>query len=978
MAADGLMAAHLSVLLVWGAITGMAARRALRTQTGQGSRLVYSVLALMGLAPVIGSLAWFSGFLAESAALQSATRIFSTHYWQPVAYLVSGLLVLGAFWKDVRTTLSRQDQLEDRLAQREAILARVTDAAFEGIYIVDPERMVYVDVNPAGSRALGYEVDDMQGMSLAEVHPDENFRELSLFIRRACSNVQRLKTTARLRNGQEVHCELVAHPVRYLGQTYVLVVGRDITRKLRAQARIKGLNRVYQVLSSVNRAITREETEDGLLSQVCRIAVEEGTFDAAWAGRLVDGTIRPEYQAGSASAYIGSLRIILDHPELGIGPVSEAVRQSRVVVVNDVSTDQRFRAWRDLALESDIHSVAAIPVMLRQQCWGVVVLYSHQPHAFDSDMVALLGSLGEDLSFALHHLQLSRESARAGQELEKLSQAVEQSADAVMMLGTDGVIQWVNARFEQLTGYGQHEAIGRLPTFLCATDQEARKYKSVLKGLLQGRSWKGEFRYRKKNGEVYWSMDTISPVRNESGTITHFVSSSEDYTDLRKAQELIEELAFYDPLTGLPNRRLLHDRMRQSIRMAREQGHSLAVLFLDLDKFKQINDSLGHAVGDELLKVIAQRLEKVVGKADTVARLGGDEFTVVISKVVDMSEVVLIAEEILSQVARPLNLAGSTIQISTSLGITLYPDDTDDVDALLRYADLAMYHAKSLGRNNFQFYTEEINARAMRQVALEQQLREAVLKEQFELFYQPKIALESGEIEGVEALIRWRNAAGQLVSPGEFIPLAEETGLIEDIGRWVLKKAITDLAFMHQALNRPIKMAINLSAAQLREGELLKLMLGDLVLACGVQPEWIELELTESMLVEDIDRTIAQLNALRDMGFSLAIDDFGTGYSSLSYLHRFPIHTLKIDRAFVQRLETEEGRSIVGAIVALARALGKRLVAEGVETPQQLAILRQYGVESYQGFHFSPPVPMEELLALTGSTVRVLPGQGRR
>ncbi|RMF19099.1 MAG: EAL domain-containing protein [Gammaproteobacteria bacterium] len=962
-----------AVLLVWGTIAGLAVVRAWRSRGRRGSRLIFSTLALMALAPAGGAVAHLITAIMDAPAAMEAARLLGSGLWQPVVYLVCGLLVLGAFWREMQDVLHRHESLETILAQQEAVLARVTDSAFEGIYLVDPKSLRYVDVNPAGSRALGYDRQEMIGMSLDVIHPGENFRELKEFILAAVHQRQHLCTTAIRRDGRTLQSELVANAVEYNGRPYVLVVGRDVTRKLRAREQIRRLNRVYRLLSSVNRAVTREDDADVLMSRVCRIAVDEGEFMAAWAGRLLHGRVKPEHMAGQALDYIHQVTIDMDDPQTGSGPVAAALRTGQVVVVNSVARDERFRAWRKGALAAGVRSVAAIPVRGPETVW-VVTLYSGQEHGFDREMEGLLTNLGEDLGFALHHMALEQENRRARQELEKLSQAVEQSADAVMILGTDGLIQWVNARFEQLTGYTQDEVCGRLPTFLCANEQEARKYRAMLSDLRQGRGWKGEFRYCKKDGQHYWSMDTITPIRGDDGQVSHFVSSSEDYTDLRKAQELIEELAFYDPLTGLPNRRLLHDRMRQSLETARQDGHSVAVLFLDLDKFKHINDTMGHTIGDELLKVMANRLASVVGKADTVARLGGDEFTVVISKVLDLSEVVLIAEEILEQVHRPLQLGGYQIQISTSVGITLYPDDSEDINELLRNADLAMYHAKGEGRGNFQFYTEEINARALSQVEMERQLRKALADKSFRLYYQPKVDLQTGEVTGIEALIRWIGEEGRPISPAVFIPLAEETGLIEDIGRWVLRQATEDLALLVKALGRPISMAINLSAKQFRHAQSLRLILGDLLMAHGLQPEWIELELTESMLVDDIEDTIRQLHELRRMGFSLAIDDFGTGYSSLNYLHRFPIDTLKIDRSFVQRLDDEEsGRSIVAAIVAMARELGMKVVAEGVETERQLALLRNYEVDAYQGFLHSRPMPLSELLVKVNSPVRVLP-----
>lgn len=550
-------------------------------------------------------------------------------------------------------------------------------------------------------------------------------------------------------------------------------------------------------------------------------------------------------------------------------------------------------------------------------------------------------------------------------QLSKLSQAVEQTADAVVIINKEGQIEEVNPRFVELTGYGREEVIGREAEFLCLSQRDAESYRAILTGLKQGGSWKGELRQRARNGELHWSMTTLSPVRDGSGEITHFVSTSEDYTELRKAQDTIEQLAFYDPLTELPNRRLMIDRIQKAIEVARRDGSQVALMYMDLDKFKSINDSLGHRLGDELIKEVSRRLRDCVRAQDTVARFGGDEFTVLLTGVTELSDVVLMAEKILEKIQQPIHIDQHQLAVTTSLGITLFPGDCMDGETLLRNADLAMYHAKSLGRNNFQFYTDEIHQRAMGQVDLERQLRHAIEAEQFVLYYQPQLDMVSGRIIGVEALVRWINDRGEIVPPDVFIPLAEESGLIEPIGAWVLRRSLQEMQSLQSYIGYSVKVAVNLSAIQFRRADRLKQTIRQALEEVQCDPSLLQLELTESMLVDNVQATIETLHDLRGLGISLAIDDFGIGYSSLNYLKRFPIDVLKIDRSFVRDIETNPSdAAITAAIVALGHELKLKVVAEGVENPVQLQFLQKHGCDFYQGYYFSAPVPLEKLIVL--------------
>jgi len=426
-------------------------------------------------------------------------------------------------------------------------------------------------------------------------------------------------------------------------------------------------------------------------------------------------------------------------------------------------------------------------------------------------------------------------------------------------------------------------------------------------------------------------------------------------------------LARHDVLTNLPNRTLLDDRMAQAIALALRNGTRLAVLFVDVDGFKHINDSLGHAIGDALLQAVATRLLACVRGSDTVARRGGDEFVIVLSQLEHADAASLIAEKVLASVAVPTVLANHVLHVTASVGVSLYPDDGEEAEALLHAADAAMYHAKERGRNNYQFFTRQMNARAAARRSLEVSLRKAVPRQEFMLQYQPKFNLETAGMTGVEALLRWHHPTRGLIAPGDFVPIAEECGLILPIGRWVLREACRQARAGQDEGLRPVAMAVNVSAIEFRAKGFLE-HVATILRETGLAPRYLELEVTESVLMAQVDSTAAVLRALKDLGVQLAIDDFGTGYSSLSYLSRFPIDTLKIDRTFIHGM-TAVGHdaAIINAIIAMGHSLNQRVVAEGIETVEQRVLLHTHRCDDGQGFYFSYPVAATECADLLRS-----------
>lgn len=739
---------------------------------------------------------------------------------------------------------------------------------------------------------------------------------------------------------------------------------RCISKRKKAEQQVASLNKLYQVLSQANKAIVEITEEHALFRKICEIAVEQGEFKMAWIG-IIDGAIvRPDHYAGEETGYLNEMQMRVDDSDLAKGPVGTAAKTKQVACVNSVSTDPNFSPWRAAAEERGYKALAAVPIKTGKQVIGIFTLYSHIEAVFDAQMLALLSSLSDDLSKAYRNIQLNNKQQEADSTIRKLSSAIEQGMNSVLISNTEGVIEYVNAGFVQLSGYSAEEVIGRDQSQFQSAIKQSHVYDEIWKTVVQEGSWLGEVRNLRKDGSVYWTILSVSCIRNSDGDVTQYLWSSADNTKLHEAQETINKLAFYDPLTGLANRRLLMDRLEHAVARAKREGESVALMMCDLDNFKMINDSLGHDAGDELLKHIAKTMKSVIREDDLVARLGGDEFVILLDGISESGDIIAVASALLQGLEQPLELLTHRVAVSSSVGIAMYPEDGLLPSDLLRNADLAMYYAKDGGKNRFQFYQAEMNEKAQGRLRLEHRLRQAIENQDFELWYQPQVKLSDNQIVGFEALIRWREG-DILIPPNDFIPLAEETGMIEQMGDWVLRQAHQDWLTLEDYFPE-CSMAVNVSAYQFRKSEQLIEVIKTLLAASKHLPsEHFIIELTESTLTQDVDATIGTLNRLKALGVSLSIDDFGTGYSSLSRLKQFPLDQLKIDRSFIKDLlKDENDKAIVAAIIAIAQELDLKLVAEGVELPEQAESLLNSGCAFAQGFRYYKPMPLADLLSL--------------
>ena len=552
----------------------------------------------------------------------------------------------------------------------------------------------------------------------------------------------------------------------------------------------------------------------------------------------------------------------------------------------------------------------------------------------------------------------------AEQELRKLTQVVEQSPASVIITDTNGTLEYVNPKFVEVTGFDSDEVLNTNLSELQSGLTVETAYDDMWDTILHGEEWRGELHSKKKNGGSFWEYASVAPIKTPSGVVTNFIVTKEDITLRKDYEDRLLRQANFDDLTDLPNRVLALDRLSQAIAGAHQGNHSVVIMHIDLDNFRNVNDLLGRNAGDRLIKEMAERLDRCVHKGDTVARLGSDEFLAVLPGLHAAVHAEVVAQEILDSIAKPFVMGGQEIFLTASMGLTVYPSDGYDPQVLMRDAEAAMYRAKERGRNAYRFFTPEMNAQVVQRLEFETSLRTAHERGELFLHYQPIVKPDTGDVVGAEALLRWQSPDLGLVWPDQMIPIAEETGLIVPIGDWVLRTACRDACIWHEQGAPDLRVTVNISPQQFTSGDLvstIKSALND----SGLAPEFLELEVKESLVMADEQATVATLMQVRQLGVRLSIDDFGTGYSAINYLKRFPFDVLKIDRTFVRGLAgNPEDQAVATAIIAMAHSLDIIVVGEGIETAEELKFLLSENCDQVQGFYFSEPLPQEDFTDL--------------
>ena len=811
------------------------------------------------------------------------------------------------------------------------------------------------------AKNIDRDVQDIFSLSLARMR-------LNLHAR-----LSRLQLTLLLNIGLVICLTTIVGVIFYT--TYRSLTGA-LQKKSLAERDLQQLNDLYATLSQVNQLVAHRCPQHRLFDEVCRIITKSTHFELSFIAFTATRArqCRLGHWAGSAAEYLQTI----SHSQqktlpAGLQPLDAALTGRSPSIINDFRTMGFDTPWAFALDKFHLRSAAAFPLQRKEHNMGLLAVYSSRPDAFSPRVVEVLSEIATSLSFAIE--DADRESLRRAAEQAlrdsetRYHLVMEAAGDAIILMQSDGRIIEVNRRALELLGYSREEMLTLRGQQLFPPDVQGDTTNRYNRIITTGETIDSTTTITRKDLRSFPVEAVESRVEMQGKYMV--LSIFRDISERKAAEERIHYLAYHDSLTGLPNRTLLIDRLEQAIREAHRRNTMAGVVVIDLDNFKSVNDTLGHDFGDELLQGAAMRIRSALRSEDTVARLGGDEFIVLIKEPRSPGDVNLVAQKIIQSMSVPFVISGHTFHISCSIGMSIYPRDGVDCGVLLRTADEALYQVKKDGKNRAAFHTPEMHAAAIEHIRLENDLREALRKNQFVLHFQPQVNLQTGKIIGSEALIRWQHPERGLVSPTKFIPLAEEKGLILEIGEWILHEACAQNRRWQLAGVPIVPVAVNLSALQCREPglpEIIRRTLRD----TGLDPGLLELEITESTLMAQTESLRSRMIEIKDCGIHFSLDDFGTGYSSLSYLTRFPIDTLKIDSSFIRdMIDDPKDLAVVDTIVNLAENLQLKTIAEGVEKIEQITLLKLLGCHSMQGYFFSKPVQADELAKMLNGDIRL-------
>ncbi|MBE9239727.1 EAL domain-containing protein [Synechocystis salina] len=868
------------------------------------------------------------------------------------------------------------------LERNERNYREIFNSTHEAIFIQDPQTGEVIDVNQSMLTMYGYgHKESVIGSSILDFSahkPGKAEAEIEKKIRQTRNGgLQMFEWLARRQNGSVFWVEVSIQPTVIDGKARLLSVVRDISERKQNQRRIEHLSRLYATLSQVNRAIIENRERDDLFRAVCDVGVKVGKFPLIWFG-LIDSdsqTVIPYIAGGHTTAYLDSIHITIRDEPAGWGPAGTAVRERRLVICSDIIQDPNMAPWRSGAVRCGFLSAASVPIWEGSQVVAVLTLYSQEAEFFTADEQGLLQEIGDNISFALDSIQSDQDNQRTQQRLaeneERLRLALDAANQGFYDLNLQTGIALVSPQYAQILGYKAeqfHETHQRWLERMHPQDQP--RVIEIFDNYVQGKipGYEVECRQRTMTGQWKWFLSLGKIVEwDAQGQPLRMLGILTDITERKQAEAQIETLAYYDPLTALPNRRLLLDRAENALALAQRSKHYGAVMLIDLDGFKTLNDARGHDSGDRLLKMVAKRLADNLRDSDTVARLGGDEFIVLLPELSHDQELAArlglgVGEKIRRALANPFTLETEQVQISGSIGITLFPKVNETIADLFKEADTAMYQAKKAGRNKVCLFESQMQLEVESRFALEADLRHALGNREFQVYLQPQVD-HHGVWVGAEALLRWHHPTRGFIPPNLFIPIAEENGLICDLGEFVLKEVCQYLARL-QNLGSKLHIAVNVSPRQFRQSSFVDDMKA-LLARIAIDPSLLTLEVTEGLIVEDTRQAIATMFELQALGINFSVDDFGTGYSSLAYLKQLPLNELKIDRIFVQDAPTDlNNAALVEAIIGVARNFDLAIIAEGVETKEQVDFLVERGCHLFQGYFYGRPMAIEEFHAL--------------
>jgi len=842
--------------------------------------------------------------------------------------------------------IDQRKRAEEALRESEERYRDLFDNASDIVYTMDLEGR-FTSINKAAERITGYTRQEAIGMDVAQVVPPDQLEYTRGMLLKKMDEGG--ETTYEIdiitRDGRRLPLEVSTRLITRDGKPVgIQGIARDIGARKRAEAAGAGERRVLEAIAS-GAGLTE------VLTLLVRV-VEEQADGMLCSALLVDRSGR--LRLGAAPSLPEDYNREVDGIAIGegVGSCGTAAFRKQLVVVTDIAEDPLWADFKHLALGAGLRACWSQPIIsTRGDVIGTFAMYYREPRGPRPEDIDLIQRATHIAGIAIERSQ-AEEALQASEE--RYRTLVDTASDVIYTLGLDASLTSLNPAFEKITGWKREDWLGKNFAPLVHPDDLAFAFEQF-KAVLAGESPSYELRVRRADGEYVVGEFTSTPLV-EDGEVKGVFGIARDITERKKAENTIRRLAYHDALTGLPNRALFEDRLGVALAQARRNRRTLAVMFLDLDRFKVVNDTLGHSGGDKLLKSVAEDLQSILREGDTLARVGGDEFTVLLPAIRNQGEAIEVAERILDVLRGPRAIDGQEFGVTTSIGITLYPQDGADPETLLRNADTAMYRAKEQGRDNYQLYTPAMNAGIMQRLSLESDLRHALERNELCVYYQPIADTATGRIVATEALVRWNHPERGLVPPDDFIPFAEETGLIIPIGEWVLREAARQNRAWHKAGHGHLRVTVNLSARQLQQDDLPGLV-GEVLQESGLAPEALQLEITEGAVMKNVESIVSTLQQLKLMGVSISLDDFGTGYSSLSYLKRFPIDCVKIDRSFVRDIASDPNdAAIVTTVIAMARTLNLRVIAEGVETQGQLDFLKRRGCDEFQGFLISPPV----------------------